>query len=120
MLGNPSKRLVRGTKRKSAIFGFGDANDGGFGSSWKNGEKIRYCQSVWGDEMEGSSSNHQELENLVDSLEQMAKDETLEGVEVFMFTHNSTAENAFFNRSSKSRKLFVLVLRLHKCWHPYV
>ena len=50
--------------------------------------------------------------NLVDTLEEMCKAGNLKGTEIFLFTDNSTSEAAFFNGSSKSEKLFKLVLRL--------
>jgi hypothetical protein len=52
------------------------------------------------------------LRNLVDTLEVMGKEGSLNGLEMFLFTDNSTAEAAFFNGSSKSEKLFDLVLKV--------
>jgi len=50
----------------------------------------------------------------VDTLGLMAKRGELKGLEIFIFTDNSTAEAAFFNGSSKSRKLFELILELRE------
>ena len=57
-----------------------------------------------------SSSNLRELKNLVDTLLKMKAEGRLKGVEIFVFTDNSTAERAFFKGSSKSRLLHDLVL----------
>ena len=59
-----------------------------------------------------SSSNLRELKNLVDTLLKMKAEGRLKGVEIFVFTDNSTAERAFFKGSSKSRLLHDLVLEL--------
>ena len=50
----------------------------------------------------------------MDSLEKMCEAGELKGTENFLFTDNSTSEVAFFNRSSKSEKLFKLVLHLRQ------
>jgi hypothetical protein len=111
----PSMRLVRGKRIGASIIGFGDASGAGFGSSWQKGKSIAFRFGTWGDEMNYESSNLRELKNLVDTLEEMDKQENgLNGFEVFLFTDNSTAENAFFNGSSKSLKLFELVLRVKR------
>ena len=38
----PPLRLVRGKQISSAIFGFGDASGGGFGSSWETPKGLVY------------------------------------------------------------------------------
>jgi hypothetical protein len=121
----PSKRLIRGRGIARILYGFGDASGAGFGASWevravnqdssgggKDGpSQIRYRFGRWGGESEGSSSNYRELKNLVESLEEMGKKDELSGVEVFLFTDNSTAEAACARGSSSSRSLFELVKR---------
>ena len=62
--------------------------------------------------MDSESSNLREFLNLVDTLEEMCNAGDLKGTEIFLFTDNSTSEAAFFNGSSKSKKVFELVLRL--------
>jgi hypothetical protein len=110
----PPLRLVRGKQISSAIFGFGDASGGGFGSSWETSEGIAYRFGTWGENMDSESSNLREFLNLVDTLEKMCEDDKFRGTEIFLFTDNSTSELAFFNGSSKSEKLFKLVLRLRQ------
>ncbi len=110
----PPLRLIRGERMNKTIFGFGDASGGGFGSSWEAKGKIIFRFGVWGDEMNGSSSNYKEASNDIKSLETMGKQGLLSGTEIFFFTDNSTAEAVFFNGSSKNEKLFNLVLRMHQ------
>ena len=62
--------------------------------------------------MRNESSNLREFKNLVDMLIEMGKQGSLRGIEVFLFTDNSTAEAAYFNGSSSSEKLFDLVLKV--------
>ena len=109
----PIHRLVRGTKIQKIQIVFGDASGAGFGSTWEtNNGTIRYRYGLWGEEMEESSSNLRELLNLVNTLERMAEEGDLEGIEVYVFTDNSTAELAIFKGTSKSKKQHELVRRL--------
>ena len=110
----PTLRLIRGLIIKFALFSFGDASGGGFGSSWEVDDKIAFRFGTWDLNMSKESSNLRELTNLVETLEQMDASNNLTGTEVFLFTDNSTSEAAFYNGSSKSEKLFELVLRTKK------
>jgi hypothetical protein len=110
----PTLRLIRGHSIQFALFGFGDASGGGFGSSWETKDGISYRFGTWGEDMDGESSNLRELTNLVDTLDEIGAQGSLKGVEVFLFTDNSTSEAAYYNGSSKSEKLFDLVLRVKK------
>ena len=64
--------------------------------------------------MEVSFSNLRELKTLVDMLKLMAKRGELQGIEMFLFTDNLIAENAFYSGGSSSEALFDLVLELKK------
>ena len=65
--------------------------------------------------MYSETSNLREFLNLVDTLEgEMCNAGELKGTDLFLFTDNSTLEAAFFIGSSKSEKLFKLVLCLRK------
>jgi hypothetical protein len=110
----PTLRLVRGHAIQFALFGFGDASGGGFGSSWEKAGKVSYRFGTWGEDMDGESSNLREMTNLVDTLDEMGDQGALKGAEIFLFTDNSTSEAAYYNGSSKSEKLFNLVLRVKK------
>jgi hypothetical protein len=125
---SPTKRLIRGKRIARVLYGFGDASGAGFGTSWevldhgkrdKTGDsttteeiKISYRFGRWGQEGIDTSSNYRELRNLVDSLETMGNNGELSGVEVFLFTDNSTAESACARGSSSCKSLFELVKRL--------
>jgi hypothetical protein len=112
----PSRRLVRGKGIARILYGFGDASGAGFGASWSkplpagaHTDIMRYRFGRWGKDEESSSSNYRELKNLVDTLNEMGRADELTGVEVFLFTDNSTAEAAFARGSSSNRKLFELI-----------
>ena len=111
---SPPLRLVRGPGLAYVLYGFGDASGSGFGSSWETSDGTRYRFGVWGKDIDGRSSNYRELRNLVDSLEDIALEQKLRGTEVYFFTDNSTAENAFFKGSSSSELLHELVTKLRR------
>lgn len=117
----PSLRLVRGFHIAKVVYGFGDASGAGFGSSWVDcgvtadelaNRRVRYRFGRWGSDADGKSSNFRELCNLVNTLEQMAEGGELTGVELFLFTDNSTAEAAFHRGSSRSELLYELVKKV--------
>ena len=110
----PTLRLIRGALIKFALFSFGDASGGGFGSSWEIDDSIEFRFGTWDENTSNESSNYRELRNLVDTLEEINLHTGLSGSEIFLFTDNSTSEAAFYNGSSKSEKLFDLVLRVKK------
>ena len=113
----PVKRLIRGRNLWEVIYGFGDASGSGFGSSFvKAGDenKIYFRFGRWGSDLDDSSSNFRELNNLVESLEELIEVQDLKGVEIFIFMDNSTAESAYYRGSSSVKPLFELILRLKK------
>ena len=69
---------------------------------------------IWNYDVQQCSSNFRELQNLVEHVEEVAKDGGLDGVELFLYVDNSTAESAFFNGSSSSQDLDELILHLKK------
>jgi len=114
----PTLRLIRGASIAEAAYVFGDASGEGFGSSWVNktgGVGFRF--GVWGMEGDGSSSNYRELRNLVETLERLGE---LVGREVFLFTDNSVSESIAAKGSSKSPKLYDLVVRLYRLEMMYL
>lgn len=109
----PPLRLARGNTVVEVIYGFGDAAGSGFGSSlYRQSKGVNYRVGVWGSDMDDSSSNFRELKNVVESIEKEARDNGLNGVELFFFTDNSTSERSFYKGSSSSRELHDLVTRL--------
>ena len=113
----PPWRRVRAKKSASVFYGFGDASGAAFGATLqKAGDPehgVTYQYGQWTTTIsEEESSNWRELANLVEFLESEGSTGKLNEAEVFMFTDNSTAENAFFKGTSKSKKLCSLILRL--------
>ncbi len=109
----PPRRLVRGKNVVLVKYGFGDASGCGFGASWESDKGISFRMGIWSEEVnKDKSSNFRELKNLVETLELMGKNDELNGVEIFFFTDNSTAERAFYKGSSSSKLLHELVSRL--------
>ena len=106
-------RFIRGNKVASAQYGFGDAAKSGFGSTFEDAKgNIWFRLGVWGSDSNDLSSNWRELSNLVEALEARSEDKNFRGIEVFLFTDNSTAEAAFYKGISSSKKLFELILKL--------
>ena len=96
-------------------YGFGDASGIGFRSSWEAPGGIGYRFGVRNEQSnKGHSSNYRELNNLVETVEGISKDEELAGTELFFFTINSTAERAYYNGTSSNRDLHDLVFRLRQ------
>jgi hypothetical protein len=109
----PPLRRVRCSKHASAFYGFGDASGVGFGATLQIGNQIEYEYGQWSWEAQ-ESSNWRELNNLVEFAEGKVQSKDLAGCEFFIFTDNTTAEAAFWKGTSRSPKLFELVLRLRK------
>jgi len=96
------------------VNGFGDASGAGFGATITTDSGIRIRFGVWGADENEQSSNYRELQNLVEALEDLWEKGELTGVEIFIFTDNSTAEATYYKGTSTKPLLFELVLRLKK------
>lgn len=111
----PPMRQIRMGKQGRAIYGFGDASGRGFGTTISQGMGVEYEYGQWTTSIaDETSSNWKELSNLVEAVEKWYEEGRLRGNELWLFTDNTTAENAFWKGSSRSRKLFDLVLRVKK------
>jgi hypothetical protein len=109
----PPFRRVRGSATGCAYYGFGDASGSAFGATIQIGNEVEYECGQWSLEVvEEETSNWKEIANLVRALYRLVKEKGLQGTEIFVFTDNSTAEGAFWKGTSKSRRLFELVLEL--------
>ena len=109
----PILRRVRCSKVGQVLYGFGDASGAGFGATIQIGNEIKYEYGQWSSQItEEESSNWRELSNLVSTLQRLAEKKELGDCEIFLFTDNTTAEASFWKGSSKSRKLFELILTL--------
>jgi hypothetical protein len=78
------------------------------------GSGVRCRIGVWGKDDEAESSNFKEFENVVLTGEEEARNGTLNGASMFLFTDNSTVEGALFKGNTASRKLFNLIARFRK------
>lgn len=116
---NPVVNQIRSNLIFLAIYGFGDASGSGFGASLELDGKINVRHGLWGRDSNNLSSNYKELRNLVETIEAEAKRGSLTGAELFLMTDNSVAESCFYKGTSKSRKLFDLILRLRKIEFHY-
>jgi hypothetical protein len=110
----PPIRYVRAKHTCSALYGYGDASGGGFGSAFSDGNLVRYRHGLWGRDQEDSSSNFKELLNLTCALEEGLEEGFLRNAEVWIFTDNFTTESVFYKGKSTNPRLFDLALRLWK------
>jgi hypothetical protein len=111
----PLLRRVRMRRAMKAYCGFGDASGYGFGATMQIGDDLWFEYGQWSSEIaEDSSSNWRELANLVNFIERSVEAHNLDGIELFIFTDNQTAESAFWKGHSSSPKLFALVLQLRR------
>ncbi len=107
-------QCVWSTSTFRAYYGFGDASLGGFGSTVARPDGLYGCFSIWGKDAKDQSSNYHELNNLVKTVEEEAKEGYLKGGDLWLFTNNATAEGCFFCGGSLSKLLHKLVLHLRK------
>jgi hypothetical protein len=111
----PNMRQVRSSNVVlTAYYGYGAASSGGFDSTVAQPGGLHGRCGLWPRDMEDQSSNYQELRNLVDAMDEEAKEGYLKGSELWMFTDNSTAESCFYKGGSLSELLHELVLWLRK------
>ncbi len=109
----PPLKRVRCKQTAQAYYGFGDASGSGFGATIQIGDDIHFQYGQWVSEVtENNSSNWRELNNLVEAIAGTVLTHAMGGSEIFIFTDNSTAEAAYWKGTSRSPKLFELVLRL--------
>ena len=111
---HPPIVLVQSKKVMVVKYGFGDASGGGFGSSILGPDGLEVKLGTWNEQSHFTSSNFREMANFVMLLENEAELGKLDGVEIWLFTDNSTTEAAFHNGTTSSKTLFQLVLRMKK------
>jgi hypothetical protein len=111
---------VRCNKSGTFLYGFADASGPAFGGSAQVGDEIRYQYGQWITQVsEEETSNWRELGNLLEFIKDLVGGGEFEGFELFIFTDNSTAENAFWKGTSTSRRLYELVLELRTLEHEH-
>ncbi len=67
----PARQAVRLYKVVYAIYGFGDASSGGFGSTFLVYGNTEYTVGVWGREQDDKTSNWKEFANMVDGIKNL-------------------------------------------------
>jgi len=110
----PVMRCVCSRRMLTAFYGFGDALSAGFGSTMMRPRGIHGRFGLWGKDEEDKSSNYRELRNLVETVEEEAREGYLKDSELWLFIDNSTAESCFLKGGSTSKLLHELILRLKK------
>jgi hypothetical protein len=103
----------------TAYYGFGEASFKGFGATVERPSGLYGHYELWKRDKERPSSNYQELRNLVNTVEEEAKEGNLGGGELWLFTDNSNAKSYFYRRGSSSKLLHELILGLRKAEMKY-
>jgi hypothetical protein len=116
---HPAPHFVRSKLSMTAYYGFGVASSGGFGVTVERPSGLHSRYGLWKRDEEGQSSNYWELRNLVDTVEEEAKEGYLKGGELWLFTDNSTAESCFYQGGLSAKLLHELVLHLRKAEMKY-
>jgi hypothetical protein len=113
-------RAVRCQERGTFLYGLGDASGQACGASVQVADEIKYQYGQWiASVTEEEASNWRELANLVAFVSELVESGKYDGFELFIFTDNSTAENAFWKGTSTSRRLYELVLELRCLEHKH-
>ena len=110
----PLRRVVRHRKLLTAYYGFGDASSDGFGATVEREDGLQGRYGLWSASNADQSSNFRELLNLVETIEEEAREARLSDTELWLFTDNSVAESCLTKGSSSSKLLHDLIVRLRK------
>mmetsp|Transcript_18229 Transcript_18229/g.45121 ORF Transcript_18229/g.45121 Transcript_18229/m.45121 type:complete len:1319 (-) Transcript_18229:2184-6140(-) len=110
----PLPRRVRNKAGKKVIYCFGDASSSGFGITLEVDGIVYYEYGQWNEKAEKRSSNWREATNLLEGLRRAIKAHRLQGLELFIFTDNTTAESTFWKGSSRDEALSYVVLEMRK------
>lgn len=110
----PLPRRVRSKAGKRVIYCFGDASKSGFGFTLEIDGHVYYNYGQWNAQVDDLSSNWREARNLLDSLRRAVEDHKLRGLELYIFTDNTTAEATFWKGWSQDKLLSGIVLEMRK------
>jgi hypothetical protein len=110
---------VRCATTKLVHYGFGDASGAAFGGTMAMEFGVDFEYGQWCYEDLEMSSNWKELRNLVGYLKRVVRENGLYDCEMFIFTDNTTAENAFWKGTSKSKYLSDLIVELRELERDY-
>ncbi|KAL3816613.1 hypothetical protein ACHAXA_000737 [Cyclostephanos tholiformis] len=104
----------KGLEAITAYYGFGNASLKGFDAMVKHPNGMYGHFGLWGSNAEDKSSNYQELQNLVKTVDEEVASGYIKDGELWIFTDNSTAKSCFHKGGSTTKLLHSLVLRLHQ------
>lgn len=110
----PLPRRIRIRAGKMVVYCFGDASSSGFGFTLEIDGQVYYKYGQWNDTADNKSSNRREAKNLLESLRRAVEDHKLQGLELFIFMDNTTAEATFWKGWSKDKLSSGLVLEMQK------
>jgi len=116
---SPLPRRVRSKQGKTVVYCFGDASSSGFGITLEINGEVYYEYGQWNEVADNRSSNWREAKNLLEGLRRAISDHELNGLEIFIFTDNTTAEATFWKGWSKNKSLSNIVLELRKLEMQY-
>jgi len=100
----PLPRRVQSRSGKKVIYCFGDASSSGFGFTLEVNGHVYYSYGQW-DESADNKPTPTLTKNLLESLRRAVEDHQLQGLELFIFTDNTTAEATFWKGWSKDKLL---------------
>jgi len=106
----PVTRKVRSREGRRVVYTFGDASEAGFGRTLQVDGVVYYECGQWGEYADNKSSNWREARNLLDGLRRALEAHPCRGLEVFIFTDNTTAESVYWKGYSSNRELSEIVL----------
>lgn len=108
----PPMQRYRAERVATVCYLLGDASGSGFGSIFVEGEEAEWQTGTCSDAWKEETSNFREANNITTRLEEMAKKQDLNGVEIFLLTDNLVFEGCFYKGHSSSEKLSDIILRL--------
>jgi hypothetical protein len=110
----PTRRCVRPTHSAVCYYRFADASGSGFGSCLFINNHVHFREGQWSTDAAAETSNFRELSNVIHAIESAVHGSLLHDAELFLFTDNMLVESAFHRSTTTSKRLFPLILRLHK------
>jgi hypothetical protein len=109
----PSKQLYQAT-HQSTFFVIGDASGKAKGSTVVEQYGVDYESGTWNLKWRLKLLNCREVENLMDRLEHLVGEGSLQNHEVFLITDNLAFKGAYYKGHSPSRELSDIVFQVHK------
>ena len=103
---------MRLSKSGCVSYGIGDDSSNRYDAAVHMGEKLHLMYGKWTSVENEQFSNYRELHNLVNTVEKLYEKGLHKNCELFLYTDNSVTDCTYYRKSSSSRLLFLLILRL--------